>query len=448
MENYLALAKDVLENGQLMHNRTGVDTLSVFGRTMRWRLLDGFPAVTTKKAFFKGSKVEYCWILKGLTNVSYLQKHGVNFWNQWAIKGYQRELLPFEKVADIAKKLDVSFTEDDYNDEFVMQHFGLEAFKTTDDRYAVVPATYEYAQRAIQDVFGLSAEKAEESMMKSWRTANPDLPPYKATSQSIAKAALEATGFAAEVNTKTCEVGDLGPVYGQMVRAFPNSDGTATDQLIELINGLIKNPNSRRHLVDLWCPEMLPDESMSPQANVAHGRQALAPCHMLWTFKVSEPTMEDKKDYVRLNFDKLRSIHIQSIIDMETQVRGGSLDRDTEVIVIANALRMQKLNLHYNMRSSDHPVGSPCNIMFYAIMCEHFSRDLGFIPGDLFFSGTDVHIYENQIEGLKEQLKREPLKLPRLVIKGDHHNVWDYEPEDFELIGYESHGPIKFDVAV
>lgn len=82
MKQYLNVAQNIINEGMVQENRTGVDTLSVFGREMRFDLLDGFPAPTTKRGFFKGAKVELSWMLKGLTNTSYLKEHGVNFWDK------------------------------------------------------------------------------------------------------------------------------------------------------------------------------------------------------------------------------------------------------------------------------------------------------------------------------------------------------------------------------
>ena len=59
---------------------------------------------------------------------------------------------------------------------------------------------------------------------------------------------------------------------------------------------------------------------------------------------------------------------------------------------------------------------------------------------------NDAHIYENHIDGLKEQLKRKPLELPQLQIK--NKSFWELDFEDFELINYEHHPIIKFPVAV
>lgn len=71
------------------------------------------------------------------------------------------------------------------------------------------------------------------------------------------------------------ESGNLGPVYGYQWRSWPNPDGTSTDQIVNLVNGLKNNPNSRRHIVSAWNPSFIED-------------MALPPCHCLFQFYVAE----------------------------------------------------------------------------------------------------------------------------------------------------------------
>lgn len=68
MKNYLDLLEDILENGEERHDRTGVGTISVFGRSLRFNLKDGFPAVTTKSLAFPAVVSELLWFLEGSTN--------------------------------------------------------------------------------------------------------------------------------------------------------------------------------------------------------------------------------------------------------------------------------------------------------------------------------------------------------------------------------------------
>jgi thymidylate synthase len=84
MRNYLDLMQDILETGSLKTDRTGTGTYSVFGRQLRFNLMDGFPLVTTKKLHLRSIIYELLWFLNGDTNIKYLNDNGVSIWNEWA----------------------------------------------------------------------------------------------------------------------------------------------------------------------------------------------------------------------------------------------------------------------------------------------------------------------------------------------------------------------------
>ena len=86
MQQYLDLLRDIKTHGVRTANRTGVDTICVFGRQMRFNLQDGFPLLTTKKLHTKSIISELIWIIRGDTNIKYLKDRGVRIWDEWADK--------------------------------------------------------------------------------------------------------------------------------------------------------------------------------------------------------------------------------------------------------------------------------------------------------------------------------------------------------------------------
>src|SRR3989338_4893126 len=91
MKQYLELLRDIKTNGVGKDDRTGVGTISVFGRQLRFNLGDGFPLLTTKKVFIKGIIYELLWFLKGESNIKYLVEHNVHIWDDWPYKYYKNQ---------------------------------------------------------------------------------------------------------------------------------------------------------------------------------------------------------------------------------------------------------------------------------------------------------------------------------------------------------------------
>ena len=80
---YLDLMRDILDNGSITHEfNSGIEIKSVFGRQIRFNLVDGFPLLTTKKVFTRGIIHELLWFLSGSSNIKYLVDNDVHIWDE------------------------------------------------------------------------------------------------------------------------------------------------------------------------------------------------------------------------------------------------------------------------------------------------------------------------------------------------------------------------------
>jgi thymidylate synthase len=106
-----------------------------------------------------------------------------------------------------------------------------------------------------------------------------------------------------------------------------------------------------------------------------------------------------------------------------------------------------KLSLEIYQRSCDSFLGLPFNIASYALLCHMFAQQADLEVGDLIWVGGDVHLYLNHIEQAELQLSRGPKPLPTLKLN-KAPSMFDYTFDDIEIVGYESWGAIKAEVAV
>jgi thymidylate synthase len=192
------------------------------------------------------------------------------------------------------------------------------------------------------------------------------------------------------------EDGELGPVYGYQWRNWPTPDGRHIDQISELIEQIKSKPNSRRLIVSAWNVSDLPDESISPQANVENGKMALAPCHAFFQFYVADG----------------------------------------------------RLSCQLYQRSADIFLGVPFNIASYALLTMMIAQVCDLEPGDFVHTFGDAHLYSNHMEQVETQLARKPFELPTMAINPDVKNIFDFKFEDFELADYECHPGIRAPIAI
>lgn len=313
MQSYLDLLQDIIDNGESHNDRTGVGTLSVFGRQWRHRMTEGFPLLTTKY-------VAPGWVWDEL---------------QWFLSGSScEEDLRTISIANGRRPCDI---------------------------------------------------------WKEW-----------ATEEQCGKFQRNA--------------GDMGLIYGRLWRGFPVGYSSAdprakirymesVDQIQQLCDDLIHNPESRRLIVSGWHPYY-------------QKRVTLPPCHTLFQLKV-HPKVSYKRD---------------SASHFET-VQG------------------EGLSLHLYARSIDAFLGLPFNIASYSFLLTLLAHATSRIAWDLIISFGDLHIYNNHREQVNVQLKRTPRPLPYLIwhesLRGRGFDaVIQAKGKDWRLYNYDHDLPIKAPVAV
>lgn len=107
-----------------------------------------------------------------------------------------------------------------------------------------------------------------------------------------------------------------------------------------------------------------------------------------------------------------------------------------------------QLSCQLYQRSADIFLGVPFNIASYALLTHMVAQQADLKVADFIWTGGDCHLYLNHLEQTGQQLEREPLPLPRLAIRRKPASIFEYEFDDFEILGYECHPHIRAAVAI
>lgn len=245
-------------------------------------------------------------------------------------------------------------------------------------------------------------------------------------------------------NEWATEDGELGPVYGQMLRNFPHpkklgmgTEIVGCDQLQNLVKELRENPTSRRMVVSMWHPGLLPDTSISPSENAAVGKQALPPCHTLFQCQTEPMTFEQRVAHaLTIGLDKPMS----------------EIDEDDHESMLAllngEEVPSRYLSLQLYQRSADILLGVPFNIASYSMLTIMLAHTCNLVPKEFIHTFGDLHLYNNHVEQAKTQLRRKPLDPPTMTITDCGLEIDQYNFDDFKLSGYVNHAAIKAQVAV
>jgi len=180
--------------------------------------------------------------------------------------------------------------------------------------------------------------------------------------------------------------GELGPVYGSQWRSWPTPGGGSIDQIRQVVDTIITNPDSRRIIVSAW--------NVAEIENMAVA--GLPPCHTMFQFYVADG----------------------------------------------------RLSCQLYQRSADVFLGVPFNIASYALLTMMMAQVTGLEPGEFVHTLGDAHLYLNHATQVDEQLSRSPRPLPVLRINPDVSSIFDFTIKDFSLEGYDPQPTIKAPIAV
>jgi thymidylate synthase len=233
--------------------------------------------------------------------------------------------------------------------------------------------------------------------------------------------------------------GELGPIYGKQWRKWKGKlvdkskefDAHTAwvpeqiDQIQNLINDLKANPDSRRLMVSAW--------------NVGElDQMVLPPCHYGFQVYTRELTLLERREIAK---DKLEQMEWADVI---------KLAHYKETYDKYN-IPTRAISLMWNQRSVDTFLGLPFNIASYGLLLEILAKMTNMIPDELIGNLGDVHLYQDHLSQAREQITREPFRLPKLEIN-DQYWVIDCDLdthilsmliEDFQVKKYQSHPTIK-----
>ena len=248
--------------------------------------------------------------------------------------------------------------------------------------------------------------------------------------------------------------GDLGPIYGKQWRSWEADVYTKEiDQIQNLINELKTNPDSRRLMVSAW--------------NVGELNQmTLPPCHYGFQVYTRELSYDEKRNIY--NSDPMSYGGTASPLPPNSEkikFDPHHAEKDWDNNYASKKIPKRAISLMWNQRSVDTFLGLPFNIASYGLLLEIIAKLVNMVPDELIGNLGDVHLYKNHIEQAKEQLTREPMKLPTLNINTEFWNTESGECgagpldtninyftndnfckcllEDIQLANYESHPTIK-----
>ena len=507
-QQYLGLLQDILDNGEEQADRTGTGTLSVFGRQLRFDLSgEDFPLYTTKRIYWKGVAYEMLWMIKGDTNIKYLQDNGVHIWDEWAdcnlnlgpVYGHQlrnfggkykniyqpkpcyKEFHSPVQTNDSMKLFDsLNYGKfivlNESNKEAVVIQFintgnivttRSDKIRTGNVKDFMYPSVYGIG------ISGIPTNSFDESMRllyRKWshmikRCYHKKYDNYKYYGgkgvyvddrwlcfTNFSKDSKKLLGWD-ENNIQNLELDKdqigTGFCYSRETCKWATKKENIRAKYQHLTY-TINLPNGGRASFSCAAEfaESHPVKNMGNFNSLLRGERSICEgytLHSICDSSIGVDQLSSVINSIKNNpFSRRHVITLWNPSDLNYQ----ALHCCHGTAIQFHVNKNRELSCLMNQRSNDLLLGNPFNVASYALLTRMIAQICNLKPKELIHSIGDAHIYLNHIDQVKEQLSREVRSTPKLKLNKKIKDIDDFQFEDFEIIDYNPHPAIKAPVAV
>lgn len=416
MKQYQTLLKNVLENDTVKTDRTGTGTISQFGAMMKFPLRYGlWPIVTTRKVSHKQIAQELEWMIKGLTDVKWLQDHKNHIWDSWT--GHDNTIGPMYGEqwrnwgsSHISRK-----------DKLIFRGYVKELFDSkdntnvsVDDVMSLFNTFIEHKTTPYQEG-GRGGVDQLQSIINELLT-NPDS--RRMVVNVWDASLLPNTNLSPNENVDVGKMA-LAPCHSKwQVYTAPMSD-------LEILSKYLLHDVTFCSKVEGFI------------RNVRHTEVAMK--------YIDEQTFRTAMDHhlVEYQLDSWDEPNLSAMMKNATLTpKGKDVVEDIRNNGFVDGRQARKLSLSSYCRSQDLPLGTSYNVGMYSLLAHLLADITKMVPWEYTHFMGDAHIYLNQVEQVKELLSRTPKEPARLIIP-PLNGIDDFDHSKLQ-VWYDHHPAIKF----